>query len=109
MIFHSRFRCRVAEEFLCRGFLFYLVSLWFPGMPLWGIVLLTSAAFGVAHLYQGTKGIIATGVGGAVLGLAYAVTGNLVLPVIFHGFINARVAFLPVEREQATLLQAVVA
>ena len=89
----------LAEEVLCRGFVFFYVQLWFPTIPLWGLVLLTSAGFGIAHLYQGAKGIVSTGIGGIVLGLAYVATGNLLFPVLFHGFVNARVSFLPSEAD----------
>ena len=89
----------LTEEVFCRGFVFLYVRLWFPGIPLWGLVLLTSAGFGFAHLYQGARGILSTGIGGIVLGLAYVVSGNLLLPVVMHGFINARIAFLPAERD----------
>lgn len=85
----------LAEEVLCRGFVFFYLQLWFPSLPLWGTVLLAATGFGVAHLYQGPAGVLSTGIGGVVLGLAYVASGNLLLPVLLHGFINARISFLP--------------
>ena len=85
-----------AEEFLCRGFFFFYLRLWFPHMGVVAVVLLTSAAFGLAHLYQGWKGVMATGVGGALLAAAYEATGNLLFPTVLHSMGNLRVALLPI-------------
>ncbi|MGH9411610.1 MAG: CPBP family intramembrane glutamic endopeptidase [Vicinamibacterales bacterium] len=48
----------VAEELLYRGFLFdYLFTL-LPSLGTGGMILVTSAVFGGAHLYQGWRGIV---------------------------------------------------
>ena len=85
------------EELLCRGFMFYFVRLWLPHLDMASVLLLTSAAFGFAHLYQGWKGILMTGIGGALLGVLYLASGNLLLPMVVHSLGNLRVAFLPAE------------
>jgi membrane protease YdiL (CAAX protease family) len=41
----------------------------------------TSLVFGFAHLYQGSRGIEMTAVGGLVVGVAYVITGSLILPM----------------------------
>jgi uncharacterized protein len=47
---------------------------------------LTSTLFGVVHLYQGTSGIIATGLSGLVFGASYLASGrDSWAPVIAHG------------------------
>ena len=52
-------------------------------------LLITSIHFGLAHAYQGTSGIIATGLTGLVLGIIYVKNGyNVWLPIIVHGVID---------------------
>jgi membrane protease YdiL (CAAX protease family) len=71
----------VFEEILYRGFLmWYAVQL----MPIWTAVIATSAAFGVAHVYQGAGGIIKTGVVGLVLATLYVLSGSLWIPIVLH-------------------------
>jgi membrane protease YdiL (CAAX protease family) len=71
----------ICEELLCRGFVF-----WYLGHFLnpWLCVIIASAAFGLAHAYQGPKGIIRTGIVGAIFGLLYILTGSLLFPIIGH-------------------------
>ena len=92
----------VCEEILFRGFfLFYLGQL-FPMLSITVLVILSSLFFGIAHLYQGWRGIVATGIVGAVLALAYTLTGSLLLPIVAHSLIDLRVVFLnlPAEEKQ---------
>lgn len=57
-------------------------------------VLLTSVAFGAAHLYQGLSGMIATGLSGLIFGLAYLASGrNLWCAILAHGLMDT-VGFL---------------
>ncbi|MCL2620840.1 MAG: CPBP family intramembrane metalloprotease [Defluviitaleaceae bacterium] len=78
----------IFEEILTRGFLFYLLQMQFPNLPIVAIVLITSVIFGVAHFYQGIQGIIMTTVAGLLLGFLFMVTGSLVLPIFLHFFVN---------------------
>ena len=49
-------------------------------------ILLSSVLFGFAHLYQGTSGVITTGLSGLVFGVAYLASGrNLWCPILAHG------------------------
>jgi membrane protease YdiL (CAAX protease family) len=49
-------------------------------------VLVTSVLFGLAHLYQGTSGMIATGLTGLMFGTAYLASGrNLWCAIVAHG------------------------
>jgi membrane protease YdiL (CAAX protease family) len=49
-------------------------------------ILLSSVLFGFAHLYQGTSGVITTGLSGLLFGVAYLASGrNLWCPIIAHG------------------------
>lgn len=53
------------------------------------VVLIGASMFGLAHFYQGTLGIITTGLSGLVYILAYQLSGrNLWLVIIAHGLSN---------------------
>ena len=79
----------VLEELTFRGFVVgYGMSEFGPtsGLPL---VVVSAAAFGVAHLYQGLSGVITTGMTGLLLGLLYLYTErSLGTAIIAHAVIN---------------------
>jgi len=76
----------VCEEFLYRGFAMAALSR--AGAPLWGVIVISSALFGLAHSYQGKSGIAGTG----ILGLLFAVSRlvfNSLLPVmVWHAAVD---------------------
>jgi membrane protease YdiL (CAAX protease family) len=52
-------------------------------------VIATSILFGVAHLYQGLSGVIATGISGLIFGIAYLASGrNLWCAILAHGLMD---------------------
>ena len=80
----------VLEEVLNRGF----VIGW--GMELFGeraavpLMLLSTVAFGIAHRYQDTAGMISTGVSGLVFGITYLAAGRKLMPAMLaHAISNA--------------------
>ena len=77
----------VCEEIIFRGFMLYLLMAIFPGMPIYLVILIPIAIFGLGHLYQGLQGVIGTALLGAIFICLYLVTGNLLLPIILH-FLN---------------------
>jgi uncharacterized protein len=80
----------VCEEILFRGFLLRYLHV-FPGMlNLTLALLISSAIFGLNHLYQGAGGVAGTAVSGFLLGLLFLLTGKLLLPIIFHALIDLR-------------------
>jgi membrane protease YdiL (CAAX protease family) len=82
----------ICEEIVFRGFLLsYFVRL--EG-SLFVAILFSSILFGFAHVYQGWKGVLGTGVMGAVLAYLYVSTGSLILPIVCHIFLDARIVFL---------------
>jgi CAAX protease family protein len=72
----------VCEEFLYRGFA--MTALSHAGLPIWLVVLLTSALFGLAHAYQGRAGVLGTGVLGVLLAVARIVYSSLAPVMIWH-------------------------
>lgn len=75
----------LCEELLYRGFLmWYLAGIAGPA----GAVALSSVVFGMAHLYQGRKGVLQTGTIGLVLALLYLGTGSLWVPMALHTLVD---------------------
>lgn len=59
------------------------------------MLVVTSAAFGLAHLYQGLRGVVLTGVVGAVLGSLLISSGSIVPPIVVHALVDLRILALP--------------
>lgn len=83
------------EEWLYRGFFLAVVASLAPGLPAAVLVLVAAAAFGLAHAYQGTVGVLTTGVLGGVLAAVYLQSGSLLLPVLLHALIDLRFLLVP--------------
>lgn len=86
------------EEVVARGLALLWVATVAPGLPVWAAVVLTSAAFGVAHAYQGVLGVVVTGLVGAAFAVLYVASGSLLLPVVLHALLDLRVLLLPPRR-----------
>ncbi|GCE19361.1 CPBP family intramembrane glutamic endopeptidase [Dictyobacter kobayashii] len=88
----------ICEEITFRGFLlvYFLAISNFFGLqiPLAEAAFLSSVLFGFAHIYQGWKGVLGTGLLGAIFAYLYISTGSLILPIIIHILIDARIVFL---------------
>jgi len=84
----------IAEELVYRGFLFYYFTLWLPHINRLECALLSSLIFGMAHLYQGWKGILSTGLVGLILAGLYVLTGNLLVPMVVHATADLRAALI---------------
>lgn len=76
----------VCEEFLYRGYLFHLISQW-TSERWWGWGL-SSVAFGLAHIYQGFRGMLRSAVLGSLLALPVVFTGSILPGVIAHFLID---------------------
>jgi membrane protease YdiL (CAAX protease family) len=77
----------LCEEFLYRGFA--MAALTRAGLPVWGVVLLSSVLFGLAHLYQGRGGLVSTLVVGTVFGMARIAYDGLVPVMVWHFAVDA--------------------
>lgn len=75
----------VGEELLYRGYLIWYFSA--LTNPVFGVIL-SSILFGLGHAYQGTAGIIRTGIMGLVLALVVVGTGSLLYAVIVHAVVD---------------------
>ncbi|SEN85671.1 CAAX protease self-immunity [Mesobacillus persicus] len=83
----------VCEEIIYRGFVIeYLSKLPFDIPPAY-IVLISAVIFGFAHIYQGWKGFLLTGIVGYAMARVYLSTGSLLFPILLHIIIDLR-AFL---------------
>jgi membrane protease YdiL (CAAX protease family) len=85
----------VCEELLLRGFgIAYLRWLW-PDAPRMALIVITAAAFGLMHLYQGPRGVVLTGLVGGYLAWLVLSTGSLVPAMVMHALLDLRVLALP--------------
>lgn len=84
----------ICEELLFRGFLLFYLQEVFPGLPLWAAVVVSSAIFGIAHLYQGLGGVVGTSAFGAAMAVLYVVSGSLLIPIILHALLDLRILLL---------------
>ncbi|MGH9124939.1 MAG: CPBP family intramembrane glutamic endopeptidase [Acidimicrobiales bacterium] len=79
------------EELIFRGFgIAYLRWLW-PAAPEWALIAITAAAFGLAHLYQGPRGVVLTGLVGAYFAWVVLSTGSLWPAIAIHALLDLRV------------------
>jgi len=76
----------VCEEFLFRGFV--MAALFRAGLHTWLVVVVSSAMFGLAHLYQGKGGSLGTGILGALFALVRITYGSLLPAVVWHSVLD---------------------
>ena len=72
----------ICEEFLYRGFAFAALAR--VPLPTWGVLLISSLLFGLAHAYQGRGGILGTLVLGTVFGSVRILYDSLVPVILWH-------------------------
>jgi membrane protease YdiL (CAAX protease family) len=75
----------ICEEVLYRGFLIWYLALLVPLPVAVGVAALL---FGMAHAYQGARGVIQTGLVGLGLAVLYVLSGSLWLPMALHAFVD---------------------
>jgi membrane protease YdiL (CAAX protease family) len=71
----------IVEETIYRGFVFWYLA---PMMPMWAVVLVSAAAFGLGHSYQGVNGMLRVTAVGTAFGLLYWLCGSIWLPILAH-------------------------
>lgn len=92
----------LCEEVIYRGFfIWYLQAL---GLPLLPAAAVSCVIFGLAHLYQGTRGVILTTVVGGFLAGVYLLSGSLFPGMLIHALMDVytgRLLFEVFRREAA--------
>src|SRR5579859_2955059 len=73
------------EELVFRG---YLIWVFQPMLGLWGAAALSVVAFALGHAYQGAKGIVSTGIVGAIFTLIFLVLGSLLPAIALHALMD---------------------
>lgn len=81
----------ICEEVLFRGYLLWYLSCLVPSVAAW---LAGALLFGMAHAYQGSGGVLRTGLVGAGLVALYVISGSLWLPMILHAFVDVNSGLL---------------
>lgn len=77
----------VTEEFIFRGVLLYTVSLYLDVSSL-TLAFIGGAFFGLAHAYQGVRGVLVTGIVGWGLGYLYLAMGVLWPVMVVHALLD---------------------
>lgn len=84
----------ISEELVFRGFLMYYLSTYIPHINTAENIVLSSMVFGLAHIYQGWRQSITTGIGGLGFALLYVLSGSLLLPIVVHAVCDWRMLFI---------------
>jgi uncharacterized protein len=85
----------ICEEILFRGFgIGYVRWLW-PAATRADLIVATAIAFGLAHLYQGTRGVVLTGLLGGYFAWVTLSSGSLLPAMAMHALVDLRVLALP--------------
>ncbi|MBC9717935.1 CPBP family intramembrane metalloprotease [Streptomyces sp. TRM66268-LWL] len=86
----------LCAEFVYRGLLIAF-GVGVLGLNVYVAAAISLAAYALAGLYQGRRGVLAFAVFGAIATMFYLVTGSLLVPVVFHVVMTVRdLAFIPV-------------
>jgi hypothetical protein len=75
----------ICEELIFRGYLYNLIYMYSGNI---GAILLSSLVFGYWHIYLGWQEVVRTSVMGALLCGVYIFTGNIIIPIVIHIFID---------------------
>jgi CAAX protease family protein len=75
----------ICEEALFRGFVLWYLAALIPIVP---ALIVNAALFGMAHAYQGAKGVLQTSLVGLGLVLLYLLSKSLWVPMVVHAFVD---------------------
>lgn len=76
----------ICEELLFRGFMLWYLNQYMALIP---AVAVAAVVFGVGHAYQGSRGIVLTGIVGAFFAAVYLVSGSLFPGMLLHALMDA--------------------
>ncbi|QQX81300.1 CPBP family intramembrane metalloprotease [Shewanella sp. KX20019] len=94
----------VCEELLFRGYLMHMLA---DYMPTYGVVIISSLAFGLPHLYQGPIHILRTALIGGVMALIYLATDSIIVPIVLHAVIDmysGALAYLVLRKQPSEII-----
>ncbi|GAA0914880.1 hypothetical protein GCM10009552_32140 [Rothia nasimurium] len=97
------FAAGIFEEIVWRGMVVFAVYAVAPHAAIYWPLAISALTFGIVHVYQGARGVLATTYLGGVLCWLYLYSGSLWLPMVFHVLIDLRVAFVQPLRQQDPL------
>jgi CAAX protease family protein len=92
----------VCEELIYRGFVQLVFEFMFGGFVIAGIIG-SAALFALAHLYQGSRGLVSTSIVGLLFSAVRAWTGSLLAPLVAHFVADLTVGLLAPGRLRAAL------
>lgn len=78
----------ITEELLFRSFMMNYLTQLLPWLSTTGVVIVSSVIFGLAHIYQGWKGIVGTMILGFLFGRLYVTTGSIYPSILLHIIID---------------------
>ena len=81
----------ICEEFICRGYLIWVLQ---PALGLWFAAAASLIVFAAAHAYQGAKGVVAVSGVGGLLTLIVLAFGSLVPAIAVHMLADAGEGFV---------------
>jgi uncharacterized protein len=84
----------VCEETLYRGFLLHYLHVLPFSLNLTLALVIAAAIFGLGHLYTGLSGVLGTAAFGFLMSALFLLSGNLLLPMIFHATADLRILVL---------------
>jgi len=87
----------ICEEVLYRGFGLAALRWAAPGLGHPALIAITAVAFGMAHLYQGRRGVALTGLAGAYFAWIAISAGSLVPVMVLHAILDLRILGLPLD------------
>jgi len=96
----------ISEELLYRGFLFWYFWAYFPRLDWWVDLAICCFAFGLAHLYQGWRGVTGNAALGFCFGLLYVGSGSLFVPVVVHAAVDLRLLAILTPERRRRLVEA---
>ena len=73
----------ITEEIQYRGYLFFAMQLLFPDISIWIVLAVSSAVFGIGHIYQ-RKEVYKPLLAGIYFGFLYIVLGSVIPVIIVH-------------------------
>jgi membrane protease YdiL (CAAX protease family) len=84
----------ICEEIIFRGFLIRYFATPPLGLGVGAAIIAAALVFGIAHGYQGWKGVLVTAVLALVMTALFYATGSLVLPIVVHALLDLRILLM---------------